>query len=202
MSMLVFASDDARRDQQAFTASGLETYAPFDFQRLAKLPDASEVTVGFSLAFVTDKRMPDAAFFTCQQHAPQYFWKAEYQQHRNTALTVAEVVMVAGEPAALAEHFRRLQPHGTVTRTGTGLSVATSRGGITVLEPDAYAARFGESASGPATPHFAAYRVAVRDLAIAETVLRDASVPYRREAGSLKIGSRDNFGAALEFTAA
>jgi hypothetical protein len=202
MSMLVFASDDARRDQLAFTASGLETYAPFDFQRLAKLPDASEVTVGFSLAFVTDKRMPDAAFFTCQQHAPQYFWKAEYQQHRNGALTVAEVVMVAAEPASLAEHFRKLQPDGTVTRTGTGLGVTTSRGGITVLDPDVYAARFGESAPGPATPHFAAYRVAVRDLAVAETVLRDASVSYRRESGSLKIGSRDNFGVALQFTAA
>ena len=52
--MLVFASDDARRDQAAFAESGLETYAPFDFERRAKLPDGSEVTVGFSLAFVTD----------------------------------------------------------------------------------------------------------------------------------------------------
>ena len=201
MSMLVFASDDARRDQQGFTASDLETYAPFDFQRLAKLPDASEVTVGFSLAFVTDKRMPDAAFFTCQQHAPQYFWKAEYQQHRNGALTVAEVVMVAAEPASLAEHFRKLQPDGAVTGTGGGLAVTTSRGGITVLAPEAYATRFGERAPGPATPHFAAYRVAVRDLAQTETILRDAAIPHRREAGSLKIGSHDNFGVALEFTA-
>jgi hypothetical protein len=201
MSMLVFASDDARRDQAAFAASGLETYAPFDFSRLAKQPDGSEVTVGFSLAFVTDQRMPEAAFFTCQQHAPQYFWKAEYQQHRNTAQAVAEIVMVAAEPASLAEHFQKLQPDGAVARAGTGLGVTTSRGGITVLDPDAYAARFGEKPPGPATPHFAAYRITVRDLAVAETVLRDAAVPYRRRSGSLMIGSGDNFGTALEFTA-
>ena len=45
MSMLVFASDDARRDQQEFAASGLDTYAPFDFSRQAVLPDGSAVTV-------------------------------------------------------------------------------------------------------------------------------------------------------------
>src|SRR5260221_677211 len=44
MSMLVFASDDARRDQREFAASGLETYAPFDFSRLARLPDGSDAT--------------------------------------------------------------------------------------------------------------------------------------------------------------
>jgi hypothetical protein len=200
LSMLVFASDDARRDQTAFAASGLDTYAPFDFSRLAKLPDGSEVTVGFSLAFVTDRRMPEAAFFVCQQHAPQYFWKAEYQRHRNGALTVAEIVMVADEPASLAELFTKLQPNGRIDRSGATLSVATSRGGISVLDPDIYAARFGERPAGPTTPHFAAFRVAVRDLAVAETVLRDAAVPYRRWSGGLGIASGANFGVALEFT--
>ena len=200
LSMLVFASDDARRDQMAFAASGLETYAPFDFSRLAKLPDGSEVTVGFSLAFVTDRRMPEAAFFVCQQHAPQYFWKAEYQRHRNGALTVAEIVMVAAEPASLGELLRKLQPDGTIVRSGASVSVATSRGGITVLDPEAYAVRFGERPPGPATPHFAAFRIGVRDLAVVETVLREAAVPCRRWSGGIGIASGDNFGTALEFT--
>ena len=39
MSMLVFASTDARRDQAEFAVRGLDTYAPFDFSRKAKLPD-------------------------------------------------------------------------------------------------------------------------------------------------------------------
>src|SRR5882724_324441 len=103
MAMLVFASDDARRDQAQFAASGLETYAPFDFERRAVLPDGSSATVGFSLAFVTDRRLPHAAFFVCQQHAPQYFWKAEYQRHRNTAVAIDDIVMVAAEPATLID---------------------------------------------------------------------------------------------------
>jgi hypothetical protein len=201
MSMLVFASDDARRDQAAFAESGLQTYAPFDFSRLAKLPDGSEVTVGFSLAFVTDARMPQAAFFVCQQHAPQYFWKSEYQRHPNGAMTVAEIIMVAAEPASLTEHFARLQPDGAVVSVGTGIGITTSRGAITVLDPDAYAARFGERPPGPVTPHFAAYRITVRDLALAEAVVREGAVPYQAWSGGLRIASGDNFGTAVEFTA-
>src|SRR5256885_7300767 len=44
-SMLVFASDDARRDRDEFGRVGLTTYAPFDFARAAKLPDGKEATV-------------------------------------------------------------------------------------------------------------------------------------------------------------
>src|SRR5437899_11081728 len=90
MSMLVFASADARRDHREFAASGLQTYKPFDFSRLAKLPDVSEVTVGFSLTFVTARRMPEAAFFVSQQHAPQSFWNPEYPRHRHGAPAVAD----------------------------------------------------------------------------------------------------------------
>lgn len=68
--MLTFASDDARRNQTAFTEKGLTTYPVFDFSRRAALPGGGEATVAFSLAYVTDDRMPGIAFFACQQHAP------------------------------------------------------------------------------------------------------------------------------------
>ena len=44
MSMLVFASDDARADIAAFEAAGVTTYEPFDFERQARLPDGQDVT--------------------------------------------------------------------------------------------------------------------------------------------------------------
>ena len=88
--MLVLDSSDARADVAAFRAAGLQTYEPFDFSRKARLPDGREVTVGFSLAFATDPRLPNAAFFTCQQHSPEHFWNPRYQRHPNRALTVLE----------------------------------------------------------------------------------------------------------------
>jgi catechol 2,3-dioxygenase-like lactoylglutathione lyase family enzyme len=203
MSMLVFASDDARRDQRDFAASGLETYAPFDFSRNAVLPDGSAATVGFSLAFVTDRRMPDAAFFVCQQHAPQYFWKPDYQKHRNGALAVDEVMMVAPAPRAFAEFFARLQPDGVIGDENGVLTVATSRGAISVLDPAAFAARFpARAAPAVATPHFAAYRVRVEDLAATEAVLQASGVASRRHGATIQLGAAENFGVILEFAAA
>jgi hypothetical protein len=203
MSMLVFASDDARRDQREFAASGLDTYAPFDFSRQAVLPDGSAVTVGFSLAFVTETRMPEAAFFVCQQHAPQYFWKPEYQTHRNGALTVEEVVMVAPDPAAFATFFAKLQPGRMVDRRGGGIVVGTGRGVVTVLDPAAFAARFSAGGSAASdTPHFAAYRLGVGDLAATEAVLRENGVAVHRERTTIQLSPSETFGVILEFAAA
>lgn len=201
MSMLVFASGDARRDQREFAASGLETYAPFDFSRQAVLPGGSAATVGFSLAFVTDKRMPDAAFFVCQQHAPRYFWKAEYQKHPNGALTVEEVVMVAPEPQALAGFFAKLQPDAVIADKDAALTVATSRGTISVLDPAAFAARFPGSAAAPATPYFAAYRVRVADLGATTALLRANGIAARRQGTTIQVGPAETFGVVLEFAA-
>ncbi|MDH3911563.1 MAG: VOC family protein [Rhodospirillales bacterium] len=201
MSMLVFQSDDARRDQREFAANDLETYAPFDFSRRATLPDGSAVTVAFSLAFVTDPRMPEAAFFVCQQHAPEYFWKPDYQRHPNGAIAVSEVVMVADDPAAFAGFFQKLQGPESVTAAEGVLQVATALGRVTLLDRRRFAARFPDMPvpRAPDTPHFAGYRVTVADLARTEALLRQAALPVRREAGSLRIAPADAFGVVLEF---
>ena len=108
ISMLVFETADAAAEQARFVREGLDTYKTFDFSRLAKQPDGEEVTVGFSLAFATHADMPKAAFFYCQQHAPQYFWKSEYQRHANTAVAIGEVAMVATNPLHYAGFLEAL----------------------------------------------------------------------------------------------
>src|SRR5579871_508054 len=130
LSMLVFQSGDARRDQDEFSARGLQTYEPFDFSRQARLPDGSLKTVAFSLAFVTEPRMPDAAVFTCQQHAPEFFWKPEYQRHANGARDVVEVVMHANDPAGFAEFFGKLVEPDAVSRSEGALRVSLGEGAL------------------------------------------------------------------------
>ncbi len=202
MSMLVFQSHDARRDQAEFTASGLKTYAPFDFGREAKLPDGASARVAFSLAFVTDPRMPEAAFFTCQQHAPKYFWKREYQVHANGARTIAEVVMVAREPPALAEFFAKLQGNVSVRVEHGALAVATARGRIAVLTPPQFAERFAAPSPGPASPHLAAFRISGVEPAAEAARLKAARVPYRMSGGALQVPASAAHGVAIEFAAA
>ncbi len=200
-SMLVFESRDARADRDEFRSKGLRTYAPFDFSRQAKLPDGAEATVGFSLTFVSDSRMPDCAMFVCQQHAPEHFWKPDFQRHGNGAVGVEAVYLVAADPHDLAGHFRVLQGPASIATTIEGLDVATARGTIRVLTPAAFARRFPGALvpDAPATPYYAGFRLAFADPARARAAL--GGVESREAGGSRWIDPVHAFGCLIEYAA-
>jgi catechol 2,3-dioxygenase-like lactoylglutathione lyase family enzyme len=98
LSILVFASDDARADIRRFEAAGLSTFAPFDFERQARLPDGAEVTVAFTLAFAQSPEMPGLAFMVSQNRAQEFFWKADYQSHPNGAQAINAIYLASLSP--------------------------------------------------------------------------------------------------------
>lgn len=199
-SMLVFESGDARADQAEFAAKGLATYAPFDFSRQASLPDGSEVTVAFSLAFVTDPRLPEAVFFTCQQHAPEHFWKPQYQRHANGAQAISAVYLLADDPLALTDLFAGLQGADRVRTEGQSLQVETARGRIEVLSPAGWQRRFHAAppAGLPATPCLAGFAVALPDLSAATDILARGGIAHRRMADRIVIDVEAAHGLVIE----
>jgi catechol 2,3-dioxygenase-like lactoylglutathione lyase family enzyme len=203
-SMLVLQTQDARADSRAFQAAGLDAYPPFYFERQAKLPDGTQAMVAFTTAFVADPRMPEAGFFTCQQHSPQHFWRPEYQKHANGALGVTEAMMRAPDPLAFAEFFAGLQDKDAVRPSPGRLDVAMGDGRLTVLDPRGIAARFPgmEFAGAKDGPVFVGYRVKVADLAAAGALLKKNGVAHRRVGDALVVGPREAFGAAVEFARA
>ncbi len=200
MSMLALSSDDARRDHEEFIDAGLNTYRIFDFSRQATLPDGRQVTVAFSLVFVTDAQTPGLAFFVCQHHAPQYFWKPEYQRHANGARVAAEVIMVGDRPASLRQVFEKLDGADNVVTGDGSLAVKTPRGDISVLDRAAFTRRF-PGAPAPAAglpPRFAAYRVAVADLDSVAALLTTNAVTFASAVSRLHVASP--FGMIVEFS--
>lgn len=200
-SMLVFEGFDARSDQREFAEKGLSDLEPFDFERKARLPDGQEVTVGFSLAFVTHPAMNRAVFFTCQQHAPEYFWKREFQHHDNGAVGIRDVTIVAGNPVDLSGFFAGLQGPDSVLRSGDGLRIATARGDLLVITPGAWRKRF-QTTTSPDLGHgpcLAAYTVNVRDVRETAILLKKNGVPSRMLAQTLVVDPAYNFGVMLEF---
>jgi hypothetical protein len=108
MSMLALTSTDTRADLARFEAAGLDTSAPFDFERKATLPDGSQATVAFTLGFVTHPLMPGMAFFVCENRFPEYFWKPAFQSHPNGAQSLAAVYIEADAPDALVDFLTTL----------------------------------------------------------------------------------------------
>jgi hypothetical protein len=137
MAMLALQGTDYEADIARWRAAGLVTYEPFHFERKAALPDGTVVTVAFSLAYTTHPALPGLAFFTCQQHHPEHFWKAPYQRHDNDARELVEVSLATPEPRRLASFL-------------SGLTGSESR-----IRPDGI-----ECAVGP-------HRLVVRDAAYA-----------------------------------
>ena len=178
-------------------AAGLESYAPFDFSRQAKLPSGEEVTVGFSLAFATSAAMPDAGFFYCQQHAPEHFWKAEYQRHANGAASMEEVGLVAGQPDEAGRFLAAFANAAAVPVDG-GVSIDTGRGMISVLAPDAFRAHWGFAAeSAHEGPRLAAFRLGVNDVAAALKAVESSGVSAVIEHHRAAIAPEHLFGTGL-----
>ena len=203
MSMLVFESSDACADRKEFAARGLYQWDLFDFQRQAKLPDGSSVSVAFSLAFATDARMPEVAFFCCQQHAPQYFWKSEYQRHPNGAETIDKVVMAAAEPEIYADFFSKVQEPESVVVDSEALTVATPRGHLLVVTPETARRCFGgvDYSCGTESPSFFGFSVRVPALDGVADILDANGVGFTSTDEAIRIHPEEAFGVAIEFTA-
>ena len=82
---LLAAAGLPENDRAEFARRKLGDFARFDFSRDAILPDGGTARVGFSLVFAARADWPEAAFFTCQQHAPEHFWKPAFQRHATPA---------------------------------------------------------------------------------------------------------------------
>ncbi|MEK9725459.1 MAG: VOC family protein [Rhodospirillaceae bacterium] len=184
MGMMVLRTTDAAADRDDFKAAGLDTYEMFEFSRQAGLPDGTEATVGFTLAFASVPGLPEALAFTCQQWRPDLFWKPEYQRHANGAATIDEVFLVTDDRAP-AERLR------------DGLDLDQVGGKLTILTPDAFGQRFPGTAGRPG--RFGGFRVAVDDLEAVRTCMAENDIPYEDAADSLWVAPEHGFGCVIEF---
>lgn len=200
-AMLVFESRDGRADRDLFAERGLPDLEPFDFERQAKLPDGSTVRVAFTLAFAPTPEAPEGAFFTCQQHAPEYFWKPEYQTHPNTAKVVEEVVMLAQDPEVMRPVLEKLQVPEAVSSAQGEVVCETMRGRVRVLNADAYHDWYGETAAeaAPETPHHTATRIGVEDLARTQALLEENGIPFHWARAGLVVPAANVHGCCIAF---
>lgn len=204
MSMLALKSEDGAADARDFAAMGFGPRPAFHFERGARLADGSQVTVAFTLAFARDAGMPEAVFFTCHQAAPEHFWKPAFQTHENGATALAEVVLIGSASPAMVRFLTGLFGADRVAEIGGGLRVETGGGIVTVLTRSAFEERFPGRApeQAPNRPHFAAYRVAVKDTGLVKDLLDGTGIPSQWQGETIQIGAHDLFGAALEFSEA
>jgi hypothetical protein len=193
--MIALDTPDTRADIQAWRAAGLETYEPYDFSRMAKMPDGTDVRVGFSVAIVSSPSAPWLGLFACQHYRPDYYEQPQYMKHSNHATTVRDV-WVAGDAAPDLADFIGVVT-GASRREETDRTVFQTRTGAIILaRPRAFEAAFGIPAPHPEDgPHLAALTVGCSDF----RAVKDRGLP--ETGGRYVLSPQDNFGTAIAFVA-
>jgi len=200
MSMLVCDSPDAKADAIWLNQAGIAEYDPFRFGRKGARPDGTPMEVAFSLAFATPSVMPDLCFFFCQQHTPENFWNAAFQEHENTATGVSQIVIVRDRPVEAASFLNRWLG-GSCGHDPRGITIPTAKGDLSVWTPEAAATEFG---ADPVLfkgrdARFGAIVFAVRRLSSLTQCLLANNVPHRREGRRIIVPSGAAFGVVLAF---
>ena len=199
MAMIVFSSADAEADTANWARSGLRTYEPVYFERGAKLPGGEQAKVAFTVSFVTHAELPDCAFFVCQQHFPQYFWKAEYQRHANGAVEIGRATLsVASEPQRLADFVHHLTGFEPTPAPG-GIEVNMTWGAVEVLTREACTAHYPLLAGEQTAPedNFVNLAIDVADIGKAAKILEGSGVPYRAAPTYIDIAPESLFGLGM-----
>ncbi len=200
LSGLLLESRDAVADAASFRDAGVAASEALRFAREGRRPDGTSIRVGFSLAFARDPAGAEAVFATCQQHFPDNFWNPAFQQHRNGATGVAGIVMVAENPSDHHVFLSAFTGERELLATSNGISVATPRGSIQVMEPSAYERRFGVAPPDLARgARLAALVVAVRDRVHVAKLLEEASIAAAERMGRIVVGPQHTMGATLVF---
>jgi hypothetical protein len=193
-SMMVLDTSDARADLERWRAAGLQTYAPYDFSRMAKMPDGADVAVGFSLAFVSHPSVPWLGLFACQHYRPEYYEQLEYLDHSNGALLVRDV-WVVGEAVENLAGFMGAVTEATGEQGGADRTVFQTRtGSIVLARPQAFEAAFGVPAPHPEDgPHLAGLTLGCSNICL----VKDRGL--REIGGRYVLSPQMNFGAAIAF---
>ena len=199
LAMLVLEGRGAP-DAAEFRAAGIGDFELYEFEREGRRPDGSAIKVAFALAYASDPLAPETGFFTCQHRYPENFWNPAFQNHPNTAVAVAGVVLVASNPSSHRVFLEAFAgPRGLVSGP-SGISIKTKRGEIQVMQPNVFRDRFGiEPPTTERGARLAAIRFAVRDLDIATDQVKTATTIGSSRMGYIAVGPAAAMGATLVF---
>jgi catechol 2,3-dioxygenase-like lactoylglutathione lyase family enzyme len=200
LSLLILESKDAVADAAAFRAAGISASDVLTFEREGKRPDGSAVKVGFSLAFALDAKTAMAGFAICQQHFPENFWNPAFQQHANTASGVAAVVLVADNPTDHHIFLSAFSGVRDLQATSNGVTAATPRGDIKVMDPTAFRGHFGTKPPDvSAGARLGALQFRVRDRAALVAALQAGGIGFASRMEQIIVTPERTMGATIVF---
>ncbi|MBC7284766.1 VOC family protein [Hoeflea sp.] len=196
-SAAVVGSKDAARDHARFVELGMSGGEMLEFSRPMKLPDGSEVTPSFKLAFAADLRSPDFYAFAVERINVPLSDRSALTTHENGVTGIAEIILSEPNPTDFQYFIQELACNREVEANSFGMTVALEGAAITVYNKAGMDTHLGVDTGDSRERGLIGRAVVfhVGDLQALSALLLKSDVPVRQVAGKLVVDPAPGQGA-------
>jgi hypothetical protein len=194
-SAVVLGTGNADADHARFVEAGLSAGDSLSFSRAFADATGRSDTASFKLAFASGGGATDAFLFACERINAPKVDRTALQAHANGVTGIVEVVAVSDMPSGQ----RRLISVAAGKEEGNSNVFELPNATLTVLDPAAFAARFGILAGTPPKLRFAGIVFSVRSAGVVAEVLAANSIEYDIRGNDIVVPPAPGQGAGFIF---
>ncbi|AQT47690.1 VOC family protein [Bartonella choladocola] len=173
------------------------------FSRPLKLPDGKTGRAAFSTIAFEQNEVPNGQVFMCEQKTRDMVWRSELMTHKNSAIGLKSVTVLASEPEEIAQRYARLFRDGSVKKEAREFIVTTGKNSATirVLTEETYKRLFPSFKVEKVARHaYAGLSIYVKDIGTAKHVLEENGITFQQENNKNIVIAPDHAaGTVLEF---
>ncbi len=151
--LVALGTVDPEADRARLAAGGFDALPVLALERAIGTPDG-ERTARFGVARTPAGTMAEGRIQFVEQKTPELLWQQRWLDHPNRAFALAAVYLCMADPAAAAARYERYLGL-AASPWGAARLLATARGGLIFMDPDAFSRWFG--IQPPALPWIAGY---------------------------------------------
>lgn len=157
--------------------------------------------LAFKIATLPDGTAPGLWIMLCHHETPERLRRARWVEHRNGALGLDRITVVADRPDRLLPRYEALFGAGSSVVTDDTLAVFTGPHSIMAVTPAHLSVLFPDlGIEARETPYMAAMSIRVGSIKRAAKVLTDNGVPFAKTGdGAIHVGASETGGVILEF---
>ena len=141
-SAVVFGTADADADKASYDGAQLSGGDMVEFSRPIVMPDGTQATGAFKLAFAADLRAPDVFFFACQRINAFPADRKALETHANGVTGISEIALSAEDPQAFAEFLETASGGVEPKEAALGLSFELPNGKLSIFSNEGMEAYF------------------------------------------------------------
>ncbi|UCI05790.1 VOC family protein [Mesorhizobium sp. B1-1-8] len=194
-SAVALGTGDAGADHARYFETGLSAGDVLEFSRAFTDAAGQSDMASFRLAFCADHLGSDAFLFAVERINAPKIDRTALQAHANGVTGIVEIVAVSDEPPAP----RRLLSIAAGIEERDDDTVGLPNATLNVLNPAAFALRFGVPAMASSELRFAAIVFSVRSIAAATRVLATSAIGYDMSGNDIVVPPAPGQGAAFIF---